>query len=116
MDLPKNFKKKEYIEIWYSDLGRFFGEYFGCKFEMHGLLDHPSQNSYFTYEVPSYRDWEWEWNEEMKKQIDNPNKGDEIRAALKNGDTSEASMEALLDILHDNGVIPTGDYLVTVWW
>jgi hypothetical protein len=116
MDLPDGFKRKEYIEVWYADLGKIASKHFGCSIEMHDVLDHPSQDSYHKLEVPSDRDWEYIWDEETLEYVADPNRGTNFRAELADGVTSSLTLDLMLDLLYDDGIIPAGDYLITIWW
>lgn len=116
MEFPEGFKRKEYIAVWYSDLARFASKHFGCEIEMHGVLDFPNQDTYFTMPVPSDREWEYVWDENLLTYVTAPERGNEIRAELAGKVTDALTLDILLDLLYDDGVIPSGEYLVTVWW
>ena len=116
MDLPEGFQSKTYIKVWYSDLGRLAAKHFNCSIEMHNVLDYPSQDTYYTPNVPSDRDWTYVWNEEQEVYIDSPDRGNEIRRELASGNSNSLTLEVLLDLLYEDSVIPSGEYLVTVWW
>lgn len=116
MDLPESFKSKTYIEVWYSDLGEFASKHFNCDFRMADVLDYPSQDTYHTITVPTDRDWEDVWNEELVTYEINPNRGAEIRAELAEGNAGSLSLDSMMDLMYDDGIIPAGEYLITVWW
>lgn len=120
MELPRGFARKEYIEIWYSDLAKICEKHFGGELDMAVVMDFPSQDTYRTVTVPSYRDWAIDW-ESGDYDNDSPELIAKIRQELtygvsRNSEKTSVSIEAILDLLHEDGIIPTGNYLITVWW
>ena len=119
MNLPENFRKKTYIEIWYSDLAEVSEKHFGGKLDMAVVMDFPSQDSYRTVTVPSDREWAIDW--ESAGYDESPELIAKIREELAVGVSRSTGkcrvgVESLLDLLHEDGIIPAGDYLITIWW
>lgn len=120
MNLPEGFKQKTYFEIGFSELAKVSEKHFGGELDMAVVLDFPGQDSYRTASVPSDREWAIDWDSD-NYEGDSPELIARIKEELAQGidrtnRETPVSLEAILDLLHDDGVIPAGEYLITIWW
>ena len=113
------FKTKTYIEVWESDLSKFVSEFYGLPWRLQQQGDAMGQNTYLKIDVSS-EGTDWESPEECEQKLQEwralpkPEGWEEVMNFER--DHQALSVDVVLWDLCRKGIIPEGEYLITVWW
>ena len=117
-----DFKTITYREIWYGDLERAMKEIYNIDVELSVMLDNPGQNTYFTYNVDGESEFEDIDDESMYNEWLETGEMDSLGpyvisyANQSHKYFGEIGVRHLLHRLFMDDHIPSGKYLMTVWW
>ncbi|MEU5425941.1 hypothetical protein AB0H73_10070 [Streptomyces olivoreticuli] len=109
---------KTYLEVHYSDLERFIEQRYGMPYSVATALE-ASNGAYYVYTAAAcYQHYDpnaepGEWFTE-REGLD-PEVGEIVRA-WRDGAREVPGVDELLHDLACSGAIPTGEYLIHVFW
>jgi hypothetical protein len=114
MEFPA--ETKTYQEIFASDFNKYIEKTFKTDYHYADTMDYPGQDTYRTYSIGdnSCGDtycWNEDWTEETEFDL--------VRMFydLHNGERHKRpTPDELLEGMYQMGMIPSGNYLFTIWW
>lgn len=113
------FQEKTYFEVWESDLSEFVARTYGRPWRLQQQGDMLGQNTYLKIDV-SQEGTDFSDAEEAEKELQAwlalPHPGDGWKEVMDFERDQGLSVEIILWDLCRQGIIPEGEYLITVWW
>lgn len=106
--------------FWYSDLEKLVKQVYNEDIRLLDLLFEPSQNSYYEYTINGNSELTTVGDDAIvQKWIDNPGQtvfdvSDVTEIDWTN--TVQLDVNHILYRLYIDDIIPSGEYVMTVWW
>lgn len=117
--MPLAFTSRTYHLIAHLELDRFATEHYGRPYSVVAALEATNGTDYAVQASTDHRAWEQPHGQDGAQLVTRPGPDPDEQQAIEDwraGQASEPHPSAVLSDLADRGLVPAGEFLISVSW